>query len=225
MSNASELLNDVALAAGGAVSWWAECRRRRRPAAAAHVLLRRLCRWGLEDRRWCDDLAEHVRWVSSRRASVGAIAVAESDPNVVYAGMGESTIRGNVSHGDGVYRSDDGGATWRQCGLAADAAHRAGPGPSDGPEPGLRRGARPRVRADTRSAASSARRDGGATWEQVLYRDENTGAVRPGHGRPEPARALRRPLGGAPRAVATGQRRRGERHLQDRPTAATPGRS
>jgi hypothetical protein len=44
-----------------------------------------------------------------QRASVGAIAVAESDPNVLYVGMGESTIRGNVSHGDGVYRSTDGG--------------------------------------------------------------------------------------------------------------------
>ena len=47
-----------------------------------------------------------------KRASVGAIAVAESDPNVIYVGMGETTIRGNVSHGDGVYRSTDGGQTW-----------------------------------------------------------------------------------------------------------------
>lgn len=43
------------------------------------------------------------------RASVGAIAVSDSDPNVVYVGMGETTIRGNVSHGDGVYKSTDGG--------------------------------------------------------------------------------------------------------------------
>src|SRR5579875_3258519 len=51
-------------------------------------------------------------------AAVGAIAVAASDPNVIYAGTGETTIRGNVSHGDGVYKSADGGATWTNVGLA-----------------------------------------------------------------------------------------------------------
>src|SRR5438034_397218 len=52
-----------------------------------------------------------------KRASVGAIAVAQADPNVIYAGMGESCIRGNVSHGDGVYRSTDAGQTWTHLGL------------------------------------------------------------------------------------------------------------
>ncbi len=51
-------------------------------------------------------------------ASVGALAVAQSDPNVLYVGMGETTIRGNVAHGDGVYKSSDAGATWTHCGLA-----------------------------------------------------------------------------------------------------------
>ncbi len=51
-------------------------------------------------------------------ASVGALAVAPSDPNVIYAGMGETTIRGNVSRGDGVYKSTDAGRTWQQMGLA-----------------------------------------------------------------------------------------------------------
>ncbi|HLI51996.1 MAG TPA: hypothetical protein VKU87_09370, partial [Thermomicrobiaceae bacterium] len=54
-----------------------------------------------------------------KTGSVGAIAVSEADPNVIYVGMGESCIRGNVIHGDGVYRSDDGGETWRHLGLAA----------------------------------------------------------------------------------------------------------
>src|SRR5688500_19667427 len=53
-----------------------------------------------------------------KRASVGGIAVAASDPNVIYVGMGESTIRGNVSHGDGVYKSTDGGQTWTNVGLS-----------------------------------------------------------------------------------------------------------
>src|SRR5947209_2519323 len=44
-------------------------------------------------------------------AAVGAIAVSESDPNVLYAGTGETTIRGDVSHGDGVYNTNDGGKT------------------------------------------------------------------------------------------------------------------
>src|SRR5918993_3630914 len=46
--------------------------------------------------------------------SVGAIGICESDPNVIYVGMGESPVRGNVSHGDGVYKSLDAGKTWKR---------------------------------------------------------------------------------------------------------------
>src|SRR5579875_2956013 len=49
--------------------------------------------------------------------SVGAIAVADSDPNILYAGMGEADMRGNASHGDGVYKSTDAGKTWKNVGL------------------------------------------------------------------------------------------------------------
>jgi photosystem II stability/assembly factor-like uncharacterized protein len=110
-----------------------------------------------------------------RRASVGALAVASADPNVIYAGMGETTIRGNVSHGDGVYRSSDGGKTWQHRGLAAtrgigkvridprntDTVFVAAFGHAHGPneERGLYRST-----------------DGGDSWDLVLSRGERAGA-------------------------------------------------
>jgi photosystem II stability/assembly factor-like uncharacterized protein len=111
-----------------------------------------------------------------KRASVGAIAVAQSDPNVIYVGMGESCIRGNVSHGDGVYRSTDAGKTWTHLGLERtrnistvvihpnepDTVYVAALGHAHGPNP---------ERGVYRS------RDGGKTWKRVLARDPKTGAI------------------------------------------------
>jgi photosystem II stability/assembly factor-like uncharacterized protein len=110
-----------------------------------------------------------------KRASVGAIAVAPSDSNVIYVGMGETTIRGNVSHGDGVYKTTDGGKTWIHLGLEdtrhigkirihpqnPDLVYVAALGHAHGPnnERGIYRS-----------------RDGGKTWEHVLFRSEDTGS-------------------------------------------------
>lgn len=108
--------------------------------------------------------------------SVGAIAVSRSAPDVVYVGMGEACIRGNASIGDGVYRSDDGGETWRHLGLEdtfqigrvaihpddPDIVWVAALGDAWGP-------------SEQRGVYRT--RDGGATWERVLYRDEDTGAI------------------------------------------------
>ena len=111
-----------------------------------------------------------------RTASVGALAVAASDPQVVYAGMGEACIRGNVSYGDGVWRSDDGGESWRHLGLAdtrhiarvrvhptnPDWVYVAALGHAFGPHP---------ARGVFRS------HDGGRHWDKVLYRNEDAGAI------------------------------------------------
>src|ERR1044071_4369343 len=58
-----------------------------------------------------------------KTGSVGAIGVSESDPNVVYVGMGEETLRGNLSHGDGMYKSTDAGKTWKKLPGLDDTRH------------------------------------------------------------------------------------------------------
>lgn len=107
-------------------------------------------------------------------SSIGSIAVAPSDPNVVWVGSGEANIRGNVGEGNGIYRSTDGGATWTrvwaaegQIGTMAvhpqdpDTAFAAVLGSPFGPGP---------ERGVLRTT------DGGATWEKVLFVDADTGA-------------------------------------------------
>ncbi|HEV8630978.1 MAG TPA: glycosyl hydrolase, partial [Thermoanaerobaculia bacterium] len=109
-------------------------------------------------------------------ASVGAIAVAPSDPNVVYVGMGSACIRGNVSPGDGVYKSTDGGETWHHLGLSQvqtigkirvhpkdpDLVYIAALGHAFGPNP---------ERGVFRST------DGGHSWRKVLYVSDDAGAI------------------------------------------------
>jgi photosystem II stability/assembly factor-like uncharacterized protein len=111
-----------------------------------------------------------------RSSSVGAVAVAESNPDVVYIGMGETEFRGNIMQGDGVYRSGDGGKTWANVGLTGTQAIA-------------------RVRVDRKNPdivyvaalghpyAPNTERgvfrtlNGGKSWQRILYRNDSTGAV------------------------------------------------
>ncbi len=111
-----------------------------------------------------------------KTGSVGAIAVADSDPNVIYVGMGEETVRGNVSHGDGVYKSNDAGKTWKFMGLGdtrqisrvrihpknPDVAYVAAIG---------------HLWADNNERGVFRSKDGGKTWQKILFRDNKTGAI------------------------------------------------
>ncbi|MBV8412875.1 MAG: glycosyl hydrolase [Alphaproteobacteria bacterium] len=109
-------------------------------------------------------------------SALGSIAVASSDPNVIYAGTGETAIRLDVSYGDGVYKSDDAGRTWRNIGLKnskfvgricihptnPDLVYVAALGDIFGPN-------------EERGVYRS--KDGGRTWEKVLYRSDVAGAI------------------------------------------------
>jgi photosystem II stability/assembly factor-like uncharacterized protein len=111
-----------------------------------------------------------------KASSIGAIAVAPSNPNIIYAGTGETDIRGNISIGDGMYKSDDAGTTWKHIGIKKanaigaiqvhptnpDFVYVAAMGNIFGPNP---------ERGVFRS------KDGGSTWKQVLAKNDSTGAV------------------------------------------------
>lgn len=109
-------------------------------------------------------------------SSVGAIAVAPSDPNVVYVGMGEHAVRGVMtSHGDGVYRSTDAGRSWQHIGLEATRAiSRIVVHPEDPELVYVAAQGAPYGPTEDRGVYRST--DGGATWEKVLYVSQTAGA-------------------------------------------------
>jgi len=110
-----------------------------------------------------------------KTSSVGAIAVAPSDPNVLYLGMGENDARGvAISHGDGVYKSTDAGRTWKHIGLdATRAISRIKISPAN---PDLVYvAAQGATFGATKDRGVYRSKDGGATWQNVLFVNETTG--------------------------------------------------
>lgn len=109
-------------------------------------------------------------------SSIGAIAIADSDHNVIYAGTGEACIRGNMSYGDGVYKSIDGGQTWKNVGLR-DTQH-IGAVIIDPKDPNtVFVAALGHAYGPNAERGIFRTRDGGKTWEKVLYKDDHTGGI------------------------------------------------
>ncbi len=108
--------------------------------------------------------------------SIGDIAVAESNPNIIYVGTGEGLQRPDLSTGNGIYKSTDGGATWRNLGLGnAQQIGSVIVDPKDANRVFVAALGHPYGPNEERGVYRST--DGGATWRRVLYKDENTGAI------------------------------------------------
>jgi len=106
--------------------------------------------------------------------SIGSIAIAPSDPNVVWVGTGEPWVRSNVSIGNGVYKSTDAGRTWKHMGL--DLTGRIGRVVIDSRDPNIVHvAAIGHGYGPQRERGVFRTMDGGETWEQTLFIDENTG--------------------------------------------------
>jgi photosystem II stability/assembly factor-like uncharacterized protein len=127
-----------------------------------------------------DDLGNTWQNISDgffKTGTIGAVAVAESDANVVYVGMGEHAVRGVMTHsGDGVYKSIDAGKTWKKIGLdATQHISRIAIDPRD-PNTVLVAAQGALYGKNTERGVFKST-DGGATWKKVLYVDDKTGCV------------------------------------------------
>ncbi|MGD1078582.1 MAG: hypothetical protein ABR881_09720 [Candidatus Sulfotelmatobacter sp.] len=108
--------------------------------------------------------------------SIGAIAVSESDPNVIYVGTGEACIRGNIVGGNGVWKSVDAGKTWKFVGLGdTHAIGRLAVHPKNPDIAFVAALGHPF--ADNEERGIFRTRDGGKTWEKVLYKDAKSGGI------------------------------------------------
>ena len=108
--------------------------------------------------------------------AIGAIAVAESDPNVIYVGTGEACIRGNIVGGNGVYKSIDAGKSWKPVGLAdTHAIGRLAVNPKNPDVAFVAALGHPF--ADNEERGIFRTLNGGKTWEKVLYKDAKSGGI------------------------------------------------
>ena len=126
-----------------------------------------------------DDAGQYWQCISDgffNTSSVGALAVSEVDPNVIYAGTGEATIRIDVSHGDGVYKSTDAGRSWQHIGLD-DTRHigKIRIHPQDPDTVFVAALGHAFGRNQERGVFKST--DGGASWEHVLFVSDKAGAI------------------------------------------------
>ena len=146
-------------------------------------------------------------------SSVGAVAVSESNPDIVYIGMGESCIRGNIMPGDGVYKSTDAGKTWTHVGFDGTSTiskiriHPTNPDIVFVAAFGQLRRAERRARR-LQDAPTAARRGEGALPRQQDGRGRHRRSIA------EPERAVRGAVGGVPRRIPDVERRPGQRPLQ-----------
>ena len=109
-------------------------------------------------------------------SSIGAIAVAPSDPNTIYVGSGEADMRSDIIQGNGMYKSTDGGATWAHIGLAdTQAIGRIAVDPSHPNVVYVAALGHPYGPSRERGLFKSV--DGGKTWTKSLFIDANTGAI------------------------------------------------
>jgi photosystem II stability/assembly factor-like uncharacterized protein len=109
-------------------------------------------------------------------SSIGAVAVAETNPDIVYIGGGETQLRGSITQGDGVYKSIDGGKTWRHLGLKeTQAISRIRIHPTNPNLVYVAALGHPYGENEERGVFRS--KDGGNTWEKVLYVSDKAGAA------------------------------------------------
>jgi len=109
-------------------------------------------------------------------SSVGALAVSESNPDILFIGMGEACIRGNIQPGDGVYKSTDAGKTWTHVGFGeSQAISKIRIHPSNPQIVFVASFGRYGTPSEERGIYKST--DGGATWRRTLFRDPRTGGV------------------------------------------------